>query len=136
MLSLGQHCRRGIEKGHLVARPGQREGLMARPAPYVQDGRRRTGEVVQELVMKHVGTDLSLYRRVRLLHELVGQSCPRVAVHGNPSWHRPRIARGIGVGRGTPWYCEGRMTSERLPGDGSAWGCPRLRQHVVGPGAA
>src|SRR5450631_3250617 len=100
MLSPGQHCRRGVEQGHLVARPGQREGLMARLAPYVQDGRRRTGEVVQELVMEHVGTDLSLYRRVRPRHELVGQSCPRVAVHGNPSWHRPRIARGTA---GRPW---------------------------------
>jgi len=81
-LGFRQHGCRRIEQRHLVAGPGEREGLVASATANVQHCGWGLGEVLHQLVVEHEGTDLPLHRGVRLVHELVGHRRPGIVIHG------------------------------------------------------
>ena len=52
---LVQHRRRRVEQRHVVAHLGQRKRLMARTATDVQHRGRWLGQMLEQLLMQHVG---------------------------------------------------------------------------------
>jgi hypothetical protein len=78
---LVQHRRRRVEQGHVVTGLSQRERLMARAAADVEHRRGRGGQMLQQLLVQHVGAHVPLHRGVRLIGELAGQVGPGVIVH-------------------------------------------------------
>jgi hypothetical protein len=70
--SLLQHRGGRVEQRHVVTGLGQRERLMARAAADVEYRRRRRGQVLQELLVHHIGAHAPLHRGIGLVGELVG----------------------------------------------------------------
>ena len=87
---LVQHRRRRIEQCHLVAGLGQRKRLMARTATDVQDRGRWLGQMLEQLVMQHVGAHAPLHRGIGLIGKQVGQLGPGVIAHDHQHTHQPR----------------------------------------------
>jgi hypothetical protein len=61
LLSLVQHCRRRVEQRHVVTGLGQRKRLMTRAAADVEHGRRRRRQMLQQMLVHHVGAHVPLH---------------------------------------------------------------------------
>lgn len=98
-----QHRRRRVEHGDVVARGGEGERLVARAAAHVEDRGRGRRQVLEQLVVQHVGAHAALHRGVGVVDEArrqgrVGPGCG-VGRVGRVIAHGVRVGRAV-RGRG------------------------------------
>jgi hypothetical protein len=86
--SFVQHRRRRVKQRHVVTGLGQRKRLMARAAADVEHRRWRRRQMLQQLLVQHVGAHAPLHRGVSLIGKLVGQTGPAVAHQTKIRWLR------------------------------------------------
>ena len=88
-----EHGRRRVDDRHVVARPGQREALVAGPAAHVDDAAGRGRQHRSQVLADHVRAHPSPQRAVVAVDEPLGQRSPLVL--GAVGRH--------GVARISPW---------------------------------
>jgi hypothetical protein len=82
---LVQHRRGRVEDRDVITSLGERERLVAGAASHIEHSGGRRRQMLQQVLVQHVGAHVSLHRGIRLIDEEVRQAgaCPRAIAHAH-----------------------------------------------------